>query len=51
MAKVDPADVVVVDETGTHTSVTPRHARAPRGQRAWGRVPRNRGRTTTGLPA
>ena len=47
MAKVDPADVVVVDETGTHTSMTPRYARAPRGQRARGRVPRNRGRTTT----
>ena len=47
MAGVDPARLVFVDEAGTHTSMTRRHARAPRGQRAFGSVPRNRGRTTT----
>ena len=47
MAAVDPARLVFVDEAGTHVALTRRHARAPRGQRARGVVPRNRGRTTT----
>ncbi len=47
MAGVDPARLVFVDEAGTHTSMTRRHARSPRGRRAVGVVPRNRGRTTT----
>lgn len=36
-----------VDECGTHTSMTRRYARAPKGERAYGRVPRNRGPNTT----
>ncbi len=36
-----------VDECGAHTSMTPLRARAPRGERAYGRVPRNRGKNTT----
>ncbi len=36
-----------VDECGTHTSMTRRKARAPRGSRARGSVPRNRGPVTT----
>ena len=36
-----------VDECGTHTSMARLRARAPRGERAYGRVPRNRGRSTT----
>ena len=47
MAGVDPARLVFVDEAGTHTSMTRRRARAPRGRRAQGSVPRNRGRVTT----
>ena len=47
MAGVDPARLVFVDEAGAHTSTTRRHARAPRGRRAAGVVPRNRGRVTT----
>ena len=39
--------LVFVDECGTHTSMTRRRARAPRGQRARGAVPRNRGPVTT----
>ncbi len=39
--------LVFVDECGTHTSMTRLRARAPRGERAYGRVPRNRGRNTT----
>ncbi len=39
--------MVFVDECGTHTSMTRLRARAPRGERAYGRVPRNRGKNTT----
>ncbi len=44
---MDPRLLVFVDECGTHTSMTRLRARAPRGQRAYGKVPRNRGRNTT----
>jgi transposase len=47
MAQTDPSQVVFVDECGTHTSMTRRKARAPRGSRARGAVPRNRGSVTT----
>ena len=50
-ATVDPARFVWVDETGSHVALTPTHARAPRGQRAHGRVPRNRGQATTAIAA
>ena len=36
-----------VDESGFNTSMTRLYARAPRGRRAYGRVPRNRGKNTT----
>ena len=36
-----------MDECGTHTSMTRLYARAPRGERAYAPVPRNRGRNTT----
>jgi len=36
--------LVFVDESGFHTSMTRLRARAPRGQRAYGKVPRNRGK-------
>jgi transposase len=39
--------LVFVDECGTHTSMMRLRARAPRGERAYGRVPRNRGKNTT----
>jgi hypothetical protein len=38
---------VLKDESGFHTSMTRLRARAPRGQRAYGKVPRNRGKNTT----
>ena len=47
MAQTDPSQVVFIDECGTHTSMTRRKARAPRGSRARGAVPRNRGAVTT----
>ena len=36
-----------MDECGTHTSMTRLYARAPKGERAYGKVPRNRGPNTT----
>ena len=36
-----------VDECGTHTSMTRLRARGPKGERVYGRVPRNRGKNTT----
>jgi transposase len=47
MDALDPARLVFVDECGTHTSMTRRRARAARGVRARGAVPRNRGSVTT----
>ena len=47
MGGVDPARLVFVDECGTHIAMTRRRARAPRGVRARGAVPRNRGPVTT----
>lgn len=42
MAGVDPARLVFLDETSTPTTLTPVRARAARGQRAHGRIPRGR---------
>ena len=43
--------MVFVDETSTNTAMAPRYARAPRGERAAGRVPRNHGPNVTLLAA
>lgn len=40
---------VFMDECGMQTSMTPRYARAPRGERAYGRAPRNHHTNTTVL--
>jgi hypothetical protein len=36
-----------VDESGMHTSMMRLRSRAPRGERAYGKVPRNRGKNLT----
>jgi transposase len=41
------ARLVFIDESGFHTSMTRLRARAPKGERAYGEVPRNRGKNTT----
>ena len=46
-----PADLVFVDETSTHVALTRLRARAPRGERAAGAVPRNHGPNVTLLAA
>jgi len=50
-AGLDPASLVFVDETSTNTAMTPRAARAPRGQRAVASAPRNHGPNVTLLAA
>jgi transposase len=47
MKQVDARRLVVVDECGSNIALTPLYARAPKGQRAHGSVPRNRGKNTT----
>jgi hypothetical protein len=47
VARLDPTTVVFVDESGTNTAMTRRRARAPRGERALGYVPRNHGPNIT----
>jgi len=42
MSGIDPSRLVFLDETSTPTTLTLQRARAPRGQRAIGRVPRGR---------
>ncbi len=44
---VDPRRFVFVDEMGTNTSLCALYAYAPKGRRAYTRVPRNRGANTT----
>jgi transposase len=48
---VDPRRWVWIDETGSHLGFTPRYSRAPRGQRAPGRAPPNRGKNRTLITA
>jgi transposase len=47
----DPARLVWVDETGSHLGLTRTHARSPRGERAHGSAPRNRGQNRTTIAA
>jgi transposase len=42
---------VVIDECGANINLTPRYARAPRGQRAYASVPRNTDTNTTLIAA
>jgi hypothetical protein len=50
-ARFDARRLVFVDESGFHTSMTRLYARAPKGKRAYGRVPRNRGKNPTLIAA
>jgi transposase len=44
---LDPGRLVFVDECGTNIGLAPLRARAPKGERAVGKAPRNRGKNTT----
>src|SRR5512133_1721299 len=48
---LDPRRLVFIDEAGSNVAMTREYARAPRGERAHGSVPRNRGEVTTMLGA
>ena len=50
-SRFDARRLVFVDESGFNTSMTRLRARAPKGKRAYGKVPRNRGKNTTLLIA
>ncbi len=47
MKPLDAKRLVFVDESGSNIALTSLYARAPKGQRAHGSVPRNRGKNTT----
>ncbi len=47
VAALDPERLVFVDECGSNVGLAPLRARAPRGERAFGKAPRNRGKNTT----
>jgi transposase len=47
----DAERLVFVDESGFRTSMMRLRARAPKGKRAYGKVPRNRGKNTTLIAA
>ena len=44
---VDPKRLLFVDESSTNIAMVPRYGRAPRGERAHGRAPRNWGKNVT----
>jgi transposase len=46
VSRFDVRRLVFVDESGTHTSMDRPRSRAPKGERAYGKVPRNRGKST-----
>jgi hypothetical protein len=46
-SRFDARRLVFVDESGFNTSMTRLRARAPKGKRAYAKVPRNRGKNTT----
>ena len=46
-SRLDVRRLVFVDESGTHISMDRLRSRAPKGQRAYGRVPKNRGKNLT----
>ncbi len=44
---MDPERLIFVDESSTNIALAPRYARAPKGERAHGKVPRNWGKNVT----
>ena len=47
VALLDPGRLVFVDECGSNVGLAPLRARAPKGERAHGKAPRNRGKNAT----
>jgi hypothetical protein len=51
MARIDATQLVFTDESGINIAMTPRYARAPKGQRAYGYIPRVYGQNVTLIAA
>lgn len=51
MLKHDPKRLVFIDESGFSLAMVPLYARAPKGQRAYGQVSKNRGENTSLIAA
>jgi transposase len=51
LKQLDARQLVVIDECGANIALTPLYARAPKGLRAYGSAPRNRGKNTTLIAA
>lgn len=51
LKQLDAKQLVVIDECGSNIGLTPLYARAPKGARVYGSVPRNRGKNTTLIAA
>jgi transposase len=49
--KCDPKRLVFIDESGFNLALAPLYARAPKGQRAYGQVPKNRGENSSLIAA
>jgi hypothetical protein len=47
LSGIDPARLVFVDESSTNIALSPRYGRAPKGERAFGKAPRNWGKNVT----
>jgi len=47
MSQQEADQLVFLDECGSNSALTPLYGRAPKGERAHGSVPRNRGKNTT----
>src|SRR5205809_8116519 len=51
LKQLDARQLVVIDECGSNIALTPLYARAPKGMRAYGSIPRNRGKKMTLIAA
>jgi transposase len=49
--KHDPKRLMFIDESGFNLAMTPLYARAPKGQRAYGQIPKNRGENSSLIAA
>jgi hypothetical protein len=49
--KHDPKRLMFIDESGFNLAMAPLYARAPKGQRAYGQVPKNRGENSSLIAA
>lgn len=51
LKQLDARSLIVIDECGSNISLTHLYARTPKGLRAYGSAPRNRGKNTTLIAA